>query len=229
MSSQFSYELDERQIRLMMQDAELDYNEAMWHKFDEMSVTQARTSANIGNYIPSVNFGISRSIIVPVIFIVLIGGLSAMLFSFVDFKKKEAIDKEIPYVAKIETSKQPEVSSTPIIKTKSVATPSITAAKPVLDTTAIPVITNSINVEVETVTKKEEPVKIIETKPGSTDFDKLSQRSNQAVNASSEPKKETVIVPHKKKKKIKTEVLPTINATAPNLNEGVSEPELDLK
>ena len=90
MSSQFSYELDERQIRLMMQDAELDYNEAMWHKFDEMSVTQARTSANIGNYIPSVNFGISRSIIVPVIFIVLIGGLSAMLFSFVDFKKKEA-------------------------------------------------------------------------------------------------------------------------------------------
>jgi hypothetical protein len=99
MSSQFSYELDERQIRLMMQDAELDYNEAMWHKFDEMSATQARTSSNIGNYIPSINFGISRSIIVP----------------------------------------------------------------------------------------------------------------------------------QKKKKKIKTEVLPTINATAPNLNEGASEPELDLK
>ncbi len=218
MSSQFSYELDERQIRLMMQDAELDYNEAMWHKFDEMSVTQARTSSNIGNYIPTINFGISRSIIVPVIFIVLIGGLSAMLFSFVDFKKKEAMDKEIPYMAKIEPSKQPKVSSKPIITTKSVTTVSIAAAKPVVDTTAI---TDTANVLVEPVIKKVEAVKIAET-----DIDKLSR---QVVNPSSEPKKETVIVPQKKKNKIKTEVLPTINATAPNLNEGASEPELDLK
>ena len=218
MSSQFSYELDERQIRLMMQDAELDYNEAMWHKFDEMSVTQARTSSNIGNYIPTLNFGISRSIIVPVIFIVLIGGLSAMLFSFVDFKKKEAMDKEIPYMAKIEPSKQPKVSSKPIITTKSVTTVSIAAAKPVVDTTAI---TDTANVLVEPVIKKVEAVKIAET-----DIDKLSR---QVVNPSSEPKKETVIVPQKKKNKIKTEVLPTINATAPNLNEGASEPELDLK
>ncbi len=218
MSSQFSYELDERQIRLMMQDAELDYNEAMWHKFDEMSVTQARTSSNIGNYIPTLNFGISRSIIVPVIFIVLIGGLSAMLFSFVDFKKKEAMDKEIPYMAKIEPSKQPKVSSKPIITTKSVTTVSIAAAKPVVDTTAI---TDTANVLVEPVIKKVEAVKIAET-----GIDKLS---SQVVNPSSEPKKETVIVPQKKKNKIKTEVLPTINATAPNLNEGASEPELDLK
>ena len=218
MSSQFSYELDERQIRLMMQDAELDYNEAMWHKFDEMSFTQARTSSNIGNYIPSINFGISRSIIVPVIFIVLIGGLSAMLFSFVDFKKKEAMDKEIPYMAKIEPSKQPKVSSKPIITTKSVTTVSIAAAKPVVDTTAI---TDTANVLVEPVIKKVEAVKIAET-----GIDKLS---SQVVNPSSEPKKETVIVPQKKKNKIKTEVLPTINATAPNLNEGASEPELDLK
>jgi hypothetical protein len=221
MSSQFSYELDERQIRLMMQDAELDYNEAMWHKFDEMSFTQARTSSNIGNYIPSINFGISRSIIVPVIFIVLIGGLSAMLFSFVDFKKKEAMDKEIPYMAKIEPSKQPKVSSKPIITTKSVTTVSIAAAKPIVDTTAITDITNTANELVEPVIKKVEAVKIAET-----DIDKLSR---QVVNPSSEPKKETVIVPQKKKNKIKTEVLPTINANAPNLNEGASEPELDLK
>ena len=171
MSSQFSYELDERQIRLMMQDAELDYNEAMWHKFDEMSFTQARTSSNIGNYIPTINFGISRSIIVPVIFIVLIGGLSAMLFSFVDFKKKEAMDKEIPYMAKIEPSKQPEVSSKPIITTKSATTVSIAAAKPVVDTTAIIDITNTANVLVEPVIKKVEAVKIAET-----GIDKLSRQ-----------------------------------------------------
>ena len=183
MSSQFSYELDERQIRLMMQNAELDYNEAMWHKFDGMSVTQAKYSSTIGNYIPTINFGISRSIIVPVIFIVLIGGLSAMLFSFVDFKKKEAIEKEIPYVAKAEPVSQPEVSSKPIIKSKSVATPSIAAAKSILaDTNSVPVVTNSANVVIEPIIKKEEPVKIVEAKPG---FDKLNQ---QTASPSSEQK-----------------------------------------
>ena len=218
MSSQFSYELDERQIRLMMQDAELDYNEAMWHKFEEMSVTKASSSSSIGNYIPTVNFGISRSIIVPVIFIVLIGGLSAMLFSFVDFKKKEAIEKEIPYVAKVEPVIKPEVSSKPIIKPKPIATPSITAAKPILvDTSSPPVVTNSANITIEPVIKKEEPLKIAETK------------QKEVIAKPIEPKKETV-TPRKKKRKMKTEVLPIINAaTIPNLNEGASEPELDLK
>ena len=215
MSSQFSYELDERQIRLMMQDAELDYNEALWHKFDEMSVTQAKSVSQIANFVPKINIGISRSVIVPVIFIILIGGLSAMLFSFVDFKKKEAIEKEIPYVATVAPEKLPETSSKPIIKPKTVTTPSITAAKPVIDTTIV--ATSSVNVAAEPIVKKEEPVKVEESK------------SKVAV-AASETKKETVIVPHKKKKKIKTEVLPTINAaTTTNLNEGVSEPELDLK
>lgn len=219
MSSQFSYELDERQIRLMMQDAELDYNEAMWHKFDEMSVTQVKSGSGISSYIPTINLSISRSIIVPVIFIVLIGGLSAMLFSFVDFKKKEAIEKEIPYVAKVEPTKQVEVSSKPIIKPKSIATPSIAAAKPIVDTsTSAPVLaSNSASVVIEPVIKKEEPPKTIEPK------------QKELEVASPEPKKET-ITPRKKKRKIKTEVLPIINAaTVPNLNEGVSEPELDLK
>lgn len=217
MSSQFSYELDERQIRLMMQDAELEYNEAMWNKFDEMSVTQSKTNSNIGSYIPSINFGISRSIIVPVIFIVLIGGLSAMLFSFVDFKKKEAIEKEIPYVATVVPEKLPETSSKPIIKPKTAASPSITAAKPKIDTSSVTAI-NIASVVVEPVTKKEEPVKIAESKP-----------KEVLANTTSNAKKEVVVVPHKKKRKLKTEELPTINATAPNLNEGVSEPELDLK
>lgn len=217
MSSQFSYELDERQIRLMMQDAELEYNEALWHKFDEMSVTQAKSVSQIGNFVPKINIGISRSVIVPVIFIILIGGLSAMLFSFVDFKKKEAIEKEIPYVATVVPEKLPETSSKPIIKPKTVATPSITAAKPIIDTTTIAVVTSSVNATTEPIVKKEEPLKVEESK------------SKVTVTAS-EPKKETVIVPHKKKKKIKTEVLPTINATTnTNLNEGAAEPELDLK
>ncbi len=221
MSSQFSYELDERQIRLMMQDAELDYNEALWHKFDEMSLAQVRSGSSIISYIPTINFGISRSVIVPVIFIVLIGGLSAMLFSFVDFKKKESIQNEIPYVAKAEPTAIPEAKAKTVIKTKTTETPILKAATTVIDTTIKLATTNSI-VPIPEV-KKEEPAKIAESKPIINP--PITLASNQkTIN------KESTTTHKKTKRKIKTEVLPIINAaTVPNLNEGVSEPELDLK
>ena len=215
MSSQFSYELDERQIRMKMQDAELDYNDALWNKFDELSVTQSKASANVANLIPKFNLSISRSIIVPVIFIVLIGGLSAMLFSFVDFKKKESIEQEIPYVAKVEPIKQPEVKTKFAVKPKPIETSTINTI-PAIDTASI-TLTNSVIIE-PTVTKKEEPVKVGEAKP------------QEIIASWAEPKKEPVVHQKKKKNKVKTEVLPTINAsTTTNLNEGAAEPELELK
>jgi len=108
MSNQFSYELDERQIKLLMQDAELEYNETVWQKFDKLAITECKSSSAIDltYYVPKFSLSISRSVIVPVVFIILIGGLSAMLFSFVDFKKKENIDKETPLVANPENFKK---------------------------------------------------------------------------------------------------------------------------
>ena len=217
MSSQFNYELDERQIRMMMQDAELDYNDSMWNKFDELSTSQSRSSANVSSFVPKFNLSISRSIIVPVIFIVLIGGLSAMLFSFVDFKKKESIEKEIPYVAKVEPIKQPEIQTKVAVKPKPVETKTVDTSNAIINTPSVTVATNSAAAE-PIVIKKEEP-KIAESKP------------QEVVVAQAEPKKEPVLHPKKKKAKVKTtEVLPTINAsTNTNLNEGAAEPELDLK
>jgi len=216
MSSQFNYELDERQIRLMMQDAELDYSEAVWHKFEQMSGTQSKTNSSIGSYIPTINLSISRSVVVPVIFIVLIGGLSAMLFSFVDFKKKEAIQKEIPYVAPIKPTEQPKPILKSIAKQNPIATSSIITL-PIIDTAATP--TKSLATTPVVLQKeKEEQAKLIESKPQET----IS--SNPVIE-----KKETEVIRPKKKRKIKAEPLPIINAIAPNLNEGASEPELDLK
>ena len=131
MSNQFSYELDERQIRILMQDAKSEHNELMWNRLEEMSNLSAKASIDISSHLPKINLSISRSIIVPVIFIFLIGGLSAMLFSFVDFKKKEPTVKEIPLVenskkqteikkpkkiVRVEGKKSLEVSSGKIIK-----------------------------------------------------------------------------------------------------------------
>ena len=210
MSSQFSYELDERQIRMLLQDAEIDYNEALWHKFDELVTARSKSSHNISNYIPKINFSISRSIIVPVLFIVFIGGLSAMLFSFVDFKKKQAIEKEMPIVAKSEKIKEPVIIPKQIIKPKLVV--------------ATVIKTNSIATETTTETsvaaiKKEEPIKVAEVKP----------KEKEITVPVIAVKKETFVNPVKKKskKKLKPQDLPIIN-TSTDLNEGVNEPELEL-
>lgn len=216
MSSQFSYELDERQIRILMQDAESDYNEALWNKYESIEPNtdcKASSSVQLGNYIPKFNLSISRSVIVPVLFVILIGGLSAMLFSFVDFKKKETIDKEVPLVANPENFKKPEATTAKVMspsKVKVNPVKTIIAATPTVNTS--PTATVSV---VET--KQAEPVNIAETS------------SKEKIQSTSEVKKVSVpVVVKKKKKKIKAEELPTIKAVT-NLNEGVvNEPELEL-
>ena len=212
MSSQFSYELDERQIRILMQDAELDYNEALWDKFDELASSQAKSST-ISNFIPNINFSISRSIIVPVLFIIFIGSLSAMLFSFVDFKKKESIDKEIPLVATSQKIKEPVITPKVVIKPKETI---------VVKTNSVAITNSVIAVKVKVI-KKEAPVKIAEVKPTII----IAEKPKEIIVPAIVAKKESAPAPIKKKKKIKMEVLPTIN-TSTNLNEGVIEPELEL-
>ncbi len=219
MSSQFSYDLDERQVRMLMQDAEAECNEALWNKFDTLVSVESKSAIDIGNYVPKFNLSISRSIVVPVMFIVLIGGLSAMLFSFVDFKKKEAIDKEIPLVANPDNFKKPDVVNAKVTKPSEVK--AITVATTTLSNTSPSVTTSNTTSLTPAIAeiKKEEPTKVIETKP-----------KEEVIVAKVEEKKDSSTPPIKKKKKrkITTEELPTIKAVT-NLNEGAAEPELDLK
>lgn len=89
--SQFSYELDERQIRIMLQNAEVDYNEALWPQFQSTARVEP---VKVTPVVPKFNLGLSRQVLVPAFFVLLIGALSALLFSFVDFKKKEILVPE---------------------------------------------------------------------------------------------------------------------------------------
>ena len=98
MNSQFSYDLDERQLKILLQDAELEFSEEAWQKFEKLKSLESKSTFE--NILPKINIGISRSIIVPIIFIVLIGGFSSLLFSFVDFKKKPEVITEIPMIVK---------------------------------------------------------------------------------------------------------------------------------
>ena len=147
MNSQFSYDLDERQLKILLQDAELEFSEEAWQKFEKLKPLESKSTFE--NILPKINIGISRSIIVPIIFIVLIGGFSSLLFSFVDFKKKPEVITEIPMIVK--PTIKPEIkSSVPIKKNIPLVKDTISA---IISSVAIDTIK----------TKKENKLKITET------------------------------------------------------------------
>lgn len=216
MSNQFSYELDERQIRILMQNAELDYDDSVWQKFSSIPVVDHKQSISV--LLPKINIGISRSVIVPIFFVLMIGSLSALLFSFVDFKKKDEVIKEIPL-------------TNPTITKKNIPTAPVTV-KPKLVVTSpkdTVISTRVANAEVKALPEQQkntEPIaKAIEPviKPITTE-PIVSERKEQKVVTQAIPKKKK-----KRNRKQITEELPIINARTTTLNEGSSEPELEIK
>lgn len=225
MSNQFSYELDERQIRLMLQDGELEYDSSAWNRFEQVAKPEFKSQSP--SLVSKLNLSISRSVIVPGIFILLIGGLSAMLFSFVDFKKKDqAVTKPVsesankPLPVKTVITKQTvmpakkEAATTPTVQEQEHKTVVITT--PLNTTTAI--------------IKKEETQSVAkpETKPVTIN---PPVKAN-ALSVATEKKKEVMPVPFikRKRKKETSEEIPTINTSSTLLNSTVTqEPELELK
>ena len=208
MNSQFSYDLDERRLKILLQDAELEFNEEAWQKFEKLKPLESKSTFE--NILPKINIGISRSIIVPIIFIVLIGGFSSLLFSFVDFKKKPEVITEIPMIVK------------PTVK------PSIKSIVPIkknihLVKDTISVVTSSVAID---TTKTENENKLI-VKENLIQKDIVSQ-SNQIEIQKPKGNKQKEIVgkPKKKQKPLK---LPTIKASTSNLNGYNVEPDLELK
>ena len=90
MSSLFNYELDEKQIRLTLHDAELEYNNADWQDFDSnYSETVSKTHKNPLLNLPKINLNINRNVLVPLFFIIGLGGVSAIMFKFINIKYLE--------------------------------------------------------------------------------------------------------------------------------------------
>lgn len=215
MSNQFSYELDERQIRILMLNSEADYNENAWQRFESTITNTSSIKVLNKAALPKLNLSISRSFIIPVLFIGLIGGLSILLFSFVDFKKKEEVIIEKP----LEISK-------PAAKPKSIA------AKPIINPKTEPavVLTNSVTVPIKStksnvaviLPEKKETVRVVET-PKNNDG-----AIENVVPDSNTPQVKKMAPKHKKKRKMVVEELPAITTPA-ILNSSSEEPELDLK
>lgn len=226
MSSQFSYELDERQIRILMQNGQLEYNEAAWNRFEAASGSY-KTRELKPHVSTGFNFSISRSVIVPVLFVAMIGGLSVLLFSFVDFKKKEEAVKEIPLVPNADNApKKAAVKPSPEITKPKVA---VVTTSPVVKTQTIasaPVITTSAAVAANTTAVKpgEQAAKPV-TQPvvaqPTENARQVSPHTTITQNTQAAP-----VQVKKKKKKVKYEELPSISPSANLTTESV--PELKL-
>lgn len=207
MSSLFNYELDERQIKILMQDSESEYDESLWQKFNELPVCESKLAIDINKFSPKIN--ISRSVFVPIVFVVIIGGLSSLLFSFIDFKKKETIHTEIPLIADPENYNKTNPQS--IQKTKSIIAKKIQVTSPKKDSVKLVESNSAIKESPVVELKKENPSKKAEI-----------IQSDLAV------KKESTSPSRKKSNRIHTQELPAIK-TITSLNEEVKEPELDLR
>lgn len=220
MSNQFSYELDERQIRIMLRDGVMENDPSAWNRFEQLA--QPDVKPKQASFSPRFNLSISRSVVVPLIFVVLIGGLSATLFSFVDFKKKDTrVTKAIP------EQKKPETPATVKAQLTGIST---AAEKPAQApaTTTIAVSTPTAQQAVILPAETKQAIQKAETKPAETAPVK-SPALPVVTAANTTTSQQQPLVKKKKQKKVVSEEIPTINTSSTNLNQESQEPELELR
>lgn len=213
--SQFSYELDERQIRIMLQSAELDYSETAWQQFDALvKLETARPKMQA----PKFNFGLSRQVLVPAFFVVVICGLSALLFSFVDFKKKAA-----PAQAE-SASMMANEDKREMPAQKNTAAPLETPVKK--DTVAL-AVKQATTAPVE-IQKLQEPAAALPA----LNTPAVQKTESKQVAKKEEPKlitKKEAPVLKKKRRRRTTETFEDLPAINTSLSSGNSEPEPEIK
>jgi hypothetical protein len=210
MSRQFNYELDEDQIKTLMQNAELEYNEVLWEKFEKMPHSDSNSEISFTKYFQKLNLNINRTIILSLVFVALISGFSSMLFTLIDFKKNPNIGNGEPLMADY---RDLEMQHMPIYETEIVKN----------EKSIIPPTNNAkVNHDSATIITKEET----EVKDSIAVESEISSQNtvieNEVIKESSSNS-----VKRKRKININSEELPVIK-TVTNLNEGTVEPELDL-
>lgn len=235
MSSLFSYELDEEQIRLTLQNSgAVDYNESMWDDFESNYVQSSVNHSQTKFKLPDFHLNINRNVVLPVIFIVVLVGVSAIMLSFIDFKTnapKEVEKSLVPNPDNFKPStktavliqKEPEKVVEAPVKTDSVKL----IINPVVNTqTQVAVNTslvNNSNSVVQTPTVNQARVAV-------TDTASMAKTENQtAINTINQnyPRKS-----RKRRRKMPTEQIETIKAPSIlgiETSTKEKEPELEIK
>ncbi len=216
MSSQFNYDLDERQIKLILQDVELEASELAWQRFESFSKSETKRPL-AGISLPKINVSISRSFIIPIIFVSLIGGLSTLLFSFVDFKKSE--------IVKVEKALIPNAKNA-LSAVKKPVVAKVVAKQVAIVTKPLAKITPSVTVDA----KSEIKTPVVETKINTVPVPENKPTVNQVVAkpsiALTAKTGSITAIKHKKKKRVSYEELPIISSQT--IETSTPEPEINL-
>jgi hypothetical protein len=112
MSNHFTYEINERNVRLQLKGHRFDAKESDWLRFQEHAAENVSFRKGI-KVADKFNITLNRNIILPVIFGIIILGFSLLLVNFMSIKNNNNSLKTAP--AQIEKSTAPEL--------KAVATP----------------------------------------------------------------------------------------------------------
>lgn len=103
MSNHFTYEIDERNLRIQLKELEVPVKEDAWQKFEIFS--DAQVSHHTNSALRNFNLNLNRNVVLPVVFGVIIILFSFLLVNFISIKnpKKENAQKaEISPVIKPE-------------------------------------------------------------------------------------------------------------------------------
>lgn len=237
MSSLFSYELDEAQIRLTLQNSRaVEYSESNWDDFEANYSETCSGQTNTSFKLPEFNLNINRNVVLPVIFIASLVGVSAIMLSFVDFKTNSP--------SKVEKQLIPDPTNFTPEKTKSAAIVKKepgkeTEERPVVKPEPAPVKTETLAV----INTTSEARKINTQSVNNTSMSENTTTQARVVKTDTSSVSNTLpsnITPvgqintgHKKKRrrKLPADQIETIKAPALISQEDASskEPELELK
>lgn len=243
MSSLFSYELDESQIRLTLHNSRaVEYSDSSWDDF-ETNYNQACFNQTHTKFkLPEFNLNINRNIVLPVIFIAALVGVSAIMLSFVDFKTNASEQVEKGLVPNPDNYK-PEIEKTAVVAKKE--EPHQQIEKPVVKKDSVPVKAEAPVLTPSQAIVNAQPVSQPVNPPVQnlavrTNVSDTSSDSKNTVSVSKNETSNTIISPNnqnytgqkrKRRRKMPTEQIETIKAPSIlNPQESVAkEPELELK
>jgi len=85
MSSHYSYDIDERNLRTKLKGSETPYAEDIWLKFETYQQTHQKQQS-IDDVVKKISFTINRNVILPIVFGSIIIAFSLLLFNFINIK-----------------------------------------------------------------------------------------------------------------------------------------------
>ncbi len=130
MSSHYSYDIDERNLRLKLKANEIPFTEDIWLKFESYQQTHQKQQS-IDDVVKKFSFKINRNVVLPIVFGAVIIAFSLLLFNFINIKAKPKIIANIPST----TAAIKKIEPKPALIKKTVLTDSTTSTKK--DTLAI--------------------------------------------------------------------------------------------